>query len=190
MYLFFDTETTGLPKNWRAPVSDVDNWPRLVQLAWQIYDKEGNNLSKHDFIIKPEGFTIPSEASSVHGISTERAMSEGHDLKEILQQFAKSIEPAETLVAHNMSFDEKIAGAEFLRTGIKTDLFHTAKMCTKDASTDYCKIPGPYGYKWPKLSELHIKLFGEDFDEAHDASVDVEACVRCFFELKKLGVID
>ena len=147
MYLFFDTETTGLPKNWRAPVSDVDNWPRLVQLAWQIYDKEGNNLSKHDFIIKPEGFTIPSEASSVHGISTERAMSEGHDLKEILQQFAKSIEPAETLVAHNMSFDEKIAGAEFLRTGIK-QIFFTQQKCAQ-------KTPQPITVKSPDLTDTN-----------------------------------
>jgi len=30
MYLFFDTETTGLPRNWKAPVTDLDNWPRMV----------------------------------------------------------------------------------------------------------------------------------------------------------------
>ncbi len=33
MYLFFDTETTGLPRNWHAPASDLANWPRLIQLA-------------------------------------------------------------------------------------------------------------------------------------------------------------
>ena len=58
MYLFFDTETTGLPKNWKAPVTDLNNWPRLVQLAYLFYDKNGNIISKGDHIVKPEGFTI------------------------------------------------------------------------------------------------------------------------------------
>ena len=68
MYLFFDTETTGLPKNWNAPITDLNNWPRLVQLAYLCYDNEGNELSRGDFIVKPEGFTIPRDASRIHGI--------------------------------------------------------------------------------------------------------------------------
>jgi DNA polymerase III epsilon subunit-like protein len=56
-------------------------------------------------------------------------------------------------------------------------------------STAFCKIPGPYGYKWPKLMELHQKLFNEGFDGAHDAMNDVLACGRSFFELQRLGVI-
>lgn len=73
MYLFFDTETTGLPKNWKAPITDLNNWPRLVQLAFLIFDKNGNKISSGDFIIRPDGFIIPSDASAIHGISTERA---------------------------------------------------------------------------------------------------------------------
>ena len=52
MYLFFDTETTGLPKNWKAPVTDVNNWPRMVQLAWETYDVQGNLLARNNHIIK------------------------------------------------------------------------------------------------------------------------------------------
>jgi len=58
-----------------------------------------------------------------------------------------------------------------------------------DESTDYCKIPGSYGYKWPSLSELYFKLFDKDFEDAHDAVVDVRACTECFFKLKNKGVI-
>ena len=184
MYLFFDTETTGLPRNWRAPVSDVDNWPRMIQIAWQEYDENGNNLTKSEYIIRPEGFSIPADAAAVHGISTERALEEGHYLEEVLNDFVNALNQTQTLVAHNMSFDEKIVGAELIRSGVDSRLFELPKICTKDASTDFCALPGPYGYKWPKLSELHIKLFGKDFEEAHDAAVDVEACARCFFELK------
>src|SRR2546428_6233651 len=114
MFLFFDTETTGLPKNWKAPVTDLNNWPRLVQLAYLLYDKNGNKISEGNHIIKPEGYTIPNEASKVHGISTERANREGKNLSNVLIDFQSLINKAEHLVAHNMSFDEKIMGSEFL----------------------------------------------------------------------------
>ncbi len=59
MFLFFfDTETTGLPQRWNAPVTDVDNWPRLVQLAWIMCDDKGNIIEERSDIIKPEGFFL------------------------------------------------------------------------------------------------------------------------------------
>ncbi|MCX7611558.1 MAG: 3'-5' exonuclease [Ignavibacterium sp.] len=189
MYLFFDTETTGLPRNWKAPVTDLNNWPRLIQLAFLYYDSNGNKISGGDFIIKPEGFTIPTEASRIHGISTERALREGQLIKNVLQKFQSLVGQASYLVAHNMSFDEKIVGAEFLRNGMQNIIQHKNKICTMEMTTDFCAIVGPYGYKWPKLSELHYKLFGTVFEEAHNAAVDITATAKCFWELKRLGKI-
>ena len=189
MYLFFDTETTGLPQNWKAPVTDLNNWPRMIQIAWILCDGKGNRIKSDDFIIKPENFEIPEGASAIHGISTEKAINEGVDLKKVLDKFVELIEKAEFIVAHNISFDEKILGAELLRKEVKSTFNKKRKLCTMKSSTDYCRIPGYYGYKWPKLSELHIKLFGEDFDEAHDASVDINATEKCFWEMKKIGLI-
>jgi DNA polymerase III epsilon subunit-like protein len=189
MYLFFDTETTGLPKNWKAPVTDLNNWPRLVQLAYLYYDSNGNKISGGDFIIKPEGFTIPADASRIHGISTERAIKEGKPLLTILQTFQLLISQAEFLVAHNINFDEKIVGAEFLRAGMQNSLPSKRKICTMESTTNFCALAGPYGYKWPKLSELHYKLFNTGFDEAHNAAVDINATAKCFWELKRIGKI-
>ena len=189
MYLFFDTETTGLPKKYNAPVTDLNNWPRMIQVAWILSDSNGNRIEANDFIIKPENFIIPIEATKVHRISTEKAINEGSNLEEVLKKFNKLIDQADFIVAHNISFDEKIIGAEFLRKGIQTEFENKRKLCTMHASTDYCKLPGPYGYKWPKLSELHIKLFGENFEEAHDASADIGATEKCFWEMKKIGII-
>lgn len=189
MYLFFDTETTGLPKNWNAPVTDLRNWPRLVQLAYLFFDKNQNLLSEGNFIIKPEGFIIPNEASRIHGISTERAYSEGKNLLSVLQNFQNLIEQTEFLVAHNINFDEKIIGAEFLRNNMKNSIASKKKICTMQGTTNFCKLDGPYGYKWPKLSELHYKLFRTGFEEAHDASVDINTTAKCFWELKKIGKI-
>jgi DNA polymerase III epsilon subunit-like protein len=93
------------------------------------------------------------------------------------------------LVAHNMQFDEKILGAELLRAGYPNVVDAKNRRCTMQAATNYCRLPGPYGFKWPTLQELHLKLFNESFDGAHRALVDVRACARCYFELKRLKVM-
>jgi DNA polymerase-3 subunit epsilon len=189
MYLFFDTETTGLPINWKAPITDINNWPRLVQLAYLIYDQNGNQIAEKNFIIKPQGFNIPLEASRIHKISTARAHEEGIDLQEALDDFQNAINQAEFLVAHNMSFDEKIIRTEFLRNAMIDNIAAKKKICTMESTTNFCAIKGHYGYKWPKLSELHYKLFQTDFEEAHNATFDILATAKCFWELRRLQKI-
>ena len=83
MYLIFDTETTGLPKNWNAPITDSDNWPRAIQIAWQLHDSMGKVLEHQDYLIKPDGFDIPYDAERIHGISTELAQRDGIALQEV-----------------------------------------------------------------------------------------------------------
>ena len=189
IYLFFDTETTGLPANWKAPVSDINNWPRIVQIAWVLSTQDDGRLESKDFIIKPEGFSIPKESSDVHGISTEQAYEEGEDLLDVLTEFDKDLNKSNRLVAHNISFDEKVLGAEFIRKGVKNDFFEKRRLCTMQKSTNYCKLPGRYGYKWPTLSELHNVLFGKGFEDAHNAMGDVNATEKCFWELRKLNIL-
>lgn len=185
MYIIFDTETTGLPRSYGAPMSDDDNWPRLVQLAWQLHDAKGKLISNDNFIIKPEGFTIPYNAEKVHGISTERASKEGHDLAKVLEVFHQSVVKAEYLVGHNIGFDINVVGSEFLRKRVPMQLQQMKELDTKDISTDFCALPGGRGgkYKWPTLTELHKKLFGVAFGDAHDAAYDVAATAKCFFGL-------
>ena len=189
MYLFFDTETTGLPRNWKAPVHDLSNWPRLVQLAYLLYDSSGNLVFCADHIIKPADFTVPVAASSIHGITHERACREGAPLAAVLTEFFSYVNASEVLVAHNMSFDENIVGAEFLRLSIPNIIPRKNRICTMLKSTHFCKLDGPYGYKWPKLSELHYILFNKDLSEAHNAAVDIKATAKCFWELRKRGII-
>jgi len=193
MFIIFDTETTGLPINYNAPLSNFDNWPRLVQLAWQLHDELGNLLEVKNFIVKPEGFSIPFNAEKIHGISTERAQKQGMPLEHVIKEFLSDLEKAKYSVGHNIEFDINIVGCEMLRLGLNEKLL-TEKLSidTKNESTDFCAIPGGKGgkFKWPTLTELHEKLFGEVFGEAHNASADVEATTRCFLELIRLEVID
>ena len=187
--LFFDTETTGLPKNWKAHVSDFNNWPRLVQLAWQLYDEKGYLVEKKSVIVKPRGFQIPKESSTIHGITTDIAISNGTEIEDVLNEFKKKLLVSKVLIAHNMSFDEKIIGCEFLRVFQENLLANKAKICTMELSTNICRIPGEYGFKWPKLQELHKFLFGEEFEEAHDAEIDIEATAKCYWEMKKRNLL-
>lgn len=190
-YLFFDTETTGLPANFNAPVSDTDNWPRLVQLGWIITDDTGKHLKECEYIIKPDGFIIPDDAIAVHGISNERALKEGIDLINVLSMFFDNLSHANLAVAHNLSFDVNIVAAEFYRIGMFNPFSVIPGLCTKESGTMVCKIPRPdgNGYKWPSLKDLHTRLFGEYFEGAHSALADAKAAERCFWKMRNMGAI-
>lgn len=191
MYLIFDTETTGLPHNKTAPVEDLDNWPRLVQIAWQLHDHQGKLLSTGNHIVKPEGFTIPFNAEKVHGISTKHAEEVGEDLAEVLDKFSVDVQKAEVLVGHNIEFDNKIIGAEYLRKEKENLLVDAKNIDTSTETVEFCQLEGGLGgkLKQPKLIELYTKLFGEGFDDAHDAAYDVDATAKAFFECLKRSII-
>lgn len=190
VYLFFDTETTGLPKDYNAPSSDLDNWScRLVQLSWIMKDDNQTLLSQGDFIIKPEGFEIPVESSQIHGITTEIAKEKGVDLKKAVYYFLGACRMADLIVGHNVNYDMHVVGAELIRTWGKDYIETLPTADTMLASIDLCKIPGRYGYKYPKLMELHNKLFGCEFEDAHNSFADISATEKCFWELRKKKLI-
>ena len=191
MLLFIDTETTGLPKY--SAIDDMEKWPRVVQLAWSLYDTEGNRESLNSFIIYPTDFTIPMDSARIHGITTERAKKEGVSLHKVLPQFDADVEKATTIISHNLDFDMPIVNTEFMRCKLETNLLKKQKFCTMKTKKiiSYCKLPKPsgMGYKWPALNELHLQLFETEFTDSHNASADVEACARCYFELRRRGII-
>ena len=186
MYLIFDTETTGLPKRWDAPITDTDNWPRAVQIAWQLHDAMGNCIEHQDYLIKPHGFNIPYDAEKIHGISTELAQEQGISLSQVLEKFNITMSKTKFIVGQNVKFDLNVMGAEFVRLNVENPL---QKLPVLDTCTEHtaslCQIPGGrYGkFKLPTLTELHQFLFDTPFGEAHNATADVEATTRCFFEL-------
>jgi DNA polymerase III epsilon subunit-like protein len=193
-YLFFDTETSGLPKTYKADVTDVDNWPRLVQLAYLVQDNKGNDVDFVSSIVRPDGFRIPVEVTAIHGISHDHAVREGLAIGLVLDDFMNSLDSCEMMVAHNIAFDEKIVGAELVRhLGREpVEFSERPRCCTMKGATDFCALPAKRRgtkFKWPKLHELHQKLFGCGFEGAHDAANDIRATAKCFWELKRRGVI-
>lgn len=188
MYLVVDTETHDLPRNWRAPASDLANWPRIVQAAWLEFAPDGRETGRHFTLIRPDGFEIAAGAQRVHGISTATAARDGVALAPVLDAFATAVARSKVVIAHNIDFDATVLSAELLRAGKPDVLARKSLFCTMKASAEYCNLPGNYGPKWPKLEELYRHLFSSQMRAAHDALADAEACAQCFFELKRRGV--
>lgn len=199
--LFFDTETTGLPLDFDEPCTNVKNWPRLVQLSWILEDTETNEVTEHDFIIKPDGFIIPCAATKIHHITNGWAERKGKPLKLVLLQFVLDLLEADLLVAHNIEFDLNIVTAELYRLkkdnrGVVGDFIKqiikelSAKpiYCTMKHGANYTKIEVPYqdDYKWPKLAELYRHFFGNDFKGAHNSLYDIRATRDCFWKMETL----
>ena len=158
MYLIFDTETTGLPKSWNAPITDTDNWPRAIQIAWQLHDELGNLVEHNDFLIQPDGFNIPYDAERIHGISTDLAQEQGIQLSEGLDLFNAALKKTKFVVGQNVGFDVNIMGCEFHRLGVENNLTELPVLdtCTEQTAR-ICQIPGGRGgkFKLPTLTELH-----------------------------------
>jgi DNA polymerase III epsilon subunit-like protein len=189
--LFFDCETTGLPGvRWFSP-EVVDEWPRLVQLAWARYDARGIEEETRSYIVKPEGFRIPADATKIHGISHDRAVREGRELGEVLDEFLGAVTaPGTILVAHNFDYDRNVVAGELVRTRKPLGFLELGGFCTMKKSTDICRLARPgggFGFKWPTLEELHTYCFGYSYEGAHDAANDIGACARSFFKLRATG---
>src|SRR5690606_36734967 len=143
-------------------------------------------------IVKPEGFDIPYKAEQIHGISTRRAMEEGHNLRDVLELLIADLAQCTLIVGHNIEFDISIVGAEFIRQQLDVDqLLKLEKLDTALASTEFCQLAGGIGgrLKMPRVTELHEKLFGQGFDDAHDARYASAATGRCFFALIEKKIV-
>jgi len=182
MYLILDTETTGVtPRD------------RIVSICWALYDAEGREVSTTHYVILPAGFTIPAGASAIHGITTAIARRRGIPIAQALAALFSAIEAAQPklYVGHNVAFDRPIVLNEYARLATPENISPLETFCTMRKTTDVCRIPhrARAGYKPPKLEELHRHLFRIGHAAAHDAAGDVAATARCYFELRKRGLI-
>jgi DNA polymerase III epsilon subunit-like protein len=195
--LFFDTETNGLPKRRVAPLSDFDNYPRIVQVAWELYSVQSNvftRIEQHSFILKlPKDTVWNEESSKIHSITAERSEREGILGDEVYERLKKTIAKATIIVAHNLAFDKPMLQCEYVRLNLQEDFHWWPKIeyCTMTKTTSLLKLPSTSKfikkndpYKYPKLQELYAYLFPEPHTlQFHSADVDVASLVRCFQEL-------
>ena len=192
-FLIVDVETNGLPTRRNAHYSEIEVWPRIVQISWGIYDIYGNELKFNDHIINPKGtFSISEESSKIHGITNKIAKEKGISIRKALKEFRSDVTTNENLVAfisHNINFDLNVIKSEFSRLNRKLKLTNKEIICTMLATTNFCKLnrcanpkPGA-SYKYPKLEELYNILFENQMEKAHDSKYDVINLAKCFFHV-------
>jgi len=199
--LFFDTETNGLPPRDRNCLSsDVDKWPHIVQIAWQVWDfaEDPVLINAYVAILKPEPNLVWNEGSQkIHGISREKALTEGLPGNEVFAEFTAAAGTADIIIAHNLAFDKPVVMAAYYRinSGEKFSWWPSQNYCTMDNTKALCKLPSKFArpsdpYKWPSLGELYKFLFGTTSElSLHSADADVECLVTCFRELVRREVV-
>lgn len=184
MIIIFDTETADFP-------SKSGYKPTMMQLAYAVFDADGNQVHSHCTYVKPPagGFKISDGAFNAHGITNQVCQEKGSEIVEVLHNFCGWLEKATHVVAHNIEFDSAVIVLEMTEHKIRPKSKGYTKIDTMKPMTDILKIPSPrgFGFKWPSLQELHKFCFGVGFEDAHDALVDVNATAKCYFELRKMG---
>jgi len=195
-YFFFDTETSGFISK-SKPYNDPEQaW--LVQIG-AILCTEEEVLNSINVIIKANGRSMNPHAEEIHGISVEQADEEGIEELEAVNLFGPLLRQADLLVCHNFDFDWTYVyqamqrniehASDEARSAFYLD---TPSFCTmKDKKVkEFVQAKNVKNrLKWPRLQELYWKLFLKEFENAHDAMADITATKRCFFELKKRGII-
>jgi DNA polymerase III epsilon subunit-like protein len=190
-HIIFDTETTGLlpKKNFRViHPKRFDKWKqcRIVQIAWLVCNDEGDVVRSHDYIIKPDGFTVPEESFKIHGISHENAVKNGQPIVEILKKFLLDVTISSTIVAHNVVFDVSVVLSEMFRsTGDGS--FDLSEVDSFYKKNSYCTMlhGTKKGGRWPKLDILYKEYFNCAPDlTLHNALNDAEICRKIYFYQK------
>jgi DNA polymerase III epsilon subunit-like protein len=205
--LIFDTETTGLPQSKFIGPSTLHQWPYIVQFSYIIYDTSLNDIIlTKDYIIKlPENILITEETSKIHGITNEMSQQNGVQINDVLSEFFYFLRGVDILIGHNIEFDINMLKIELLRIIEKNSLtqeqikFYKYELhflinfknisCTLKDSIKFCNIQlidknGKSFLKYPKLIELHEKLFNKIPSNLHNSFNDILITLRCFMKLK------
>lgn len=194
--VFGDTETTGkIPKY--AVSSNLSIMPHMVELGAISVDEESLEVIREiNVLIKPDGWTIPEEATNIHGISQEMAEKDGVPIEDVMPEFYEMLKPKNDFIAFNVDFDAKILSASFWRAKASRDHIYGVRRnlkCIMKAATPICKIPSPYrwakDYKWPRLEEAYEIFFKEKPEVAHRAIDDIRNSIKVYKYLRDNGHI-
>ena len=191
--IFYDTETTGLP-DFKAP-SEAEHQPHIVQLAACLVDLDTRKtIASMDVIVRPAGWIIPDDIAKIHGITTEHARAVGIPESLAVGIFME-LWGHRVRIAHNEQFDARILRIALMRfedQATADDWKAGQSDCTAKLATPICKIPptakmvaaGFNKFKTANLSEAYRHFIGRDFENAHSAMADVQACMAVYFEIK------
>lgn len=191
MYLIFDCSSIANPMSYKAPFSDLTNWPRMIHLSWILLDNDLKPMEDFDCVVKNSSFAVDETIMTRCKLDAEDIERKGVELENILIKFNESVEKCTYIFSHNLNFNESILAAEYLRNTLDAKFLRKEKYCLMQEGTYYCKIPSRAGgYKWPTLTELHASCFTKTYTPANNARADVIAATRCFIKLMRSNAFE
>jgi DNA polymerase III epsilon subunit-like protein len=127
----------------------------------------------------------------------------GVSIHDVLSEFFRNLRDVDKLIGHNIDFDINMIRVELLRiindvstkqhiTNHKCNLHFLTNYknisCTMKDSIEFCNIQlinknGKSYLKYPKLIELHEKLFNKLPSNLHNSFNDILVTLRCFMKL-------
>jgi DNA polymerase III subunit epsilon len=193
MFLFLDTETTGLPKKRQDALIEPNVWPDIVSIGFIVTDDAGTIVRSAYSIIKPIDWIIPEDSTRIHKIKHQTAVEHGLSLRKAMEAIRMEILENSCIVAHNIHFDSNtILNAMKWKLNMNTDNLFRNTFCTMEAGREITKIPlniRGEKYRCPKLSVLYSHLFGQLPEiELHNAMNDAMMCMKIYFKLKSLPI--
>ena len=185
--LFVDTETSGLPVDWRRPYAAAGNWPYLAQLAWAVYTREGQPVAAESHYLQvPAGVMSPA-AVAIHGLTPAFLGARGEAAEVVLAHFSAALQRYQPLVVgHFMALDFHVIGAACYRAGLANPLLGRPTFCTMTTTARFVRHARQ---RYLPLGELYERLFGRPLLGQHAAAVDARAAAECFFALWQRGDI-
>ena len=187
-FLVVDTETSGLPKNWKASYTQENNWPHIIQIAWIIYDEHYIEIQRKNHYIKNPDIALDVASQKIHRITHDFLEANGASGLEVMMEFKKDIDQYKPLViGHFIEFDFHMINVEFSRLGLN-DIFNGIDFfCTMSASRPYVRNTS---VELLKLNEFYEELFDEAPEDYHNALADTLNTSKIFFHLLKTGMVD
>jgi DNA polymerase III epsilon subunit-like protein len=175
----FDTETTGLVE---SRLMRLERQPHVIEVCFLMTDlRDGTILEEFSTFIKPPRRDLLSDKIiGITGIQWSD-LANAPSFVEVASRIKKFIVESPVVIAHNLSFDKEVLEIEFKRLGDKIQ-WPAMQFCTVE-QTRHMK-----GHNM-NLSMLHETLVGYVFEDAHRATVDTRALVRCAVEMHKRGFI-
>jgi len=183
-FLFIDIETTGLPESDRISNENLDLWPNIIQMSWIVTDSNGKILKQEDYLVTQHNFKFDNFTNRIHKHKIAKSKTHGTHIRKILSRIDSDFKKVQVIIGHNIEFDLKMLKVEYLRNGFKENFLDKIHFCTMINTIRFCEFKNENGgFKFPKLSELNMKLFNNNLEKEYNSIVNVKSICNCFWEL-------
>ena len=186
-YIFCDTEGSGL-FDYHKP-ADAIGQPRMAAIGMILTNDDLEIEAEYAFLIKPEDwvFDNETEAAKVNGLTHERLLAEGVDLKEPLRLYGDAIDQRRIVVGFNVIHDLKMLRGELRSVGFPDRYMQTRHICAMQGCRRIVDARTADGRKKAPRLEEACAHFQIERHGAHTGIGDAHDVLAIMRKLRELG---